>query len=232
MARTMKIPQQRAIETRQRIVDAAYQVFARRGYGQATVDEIGDEAGVSMGALYHHFSSKQDLFKAILDEHMQAEEIELSSLADASSFREMIERFVRFWLDHLKESHEHDPLFMEIFAHATREGWAQQAVQSFIERGERLLRETLHIAQTTGLVRPELDVDAAATLVYASMEGLAVLWAINADRMDLERLREPYAELLTGFFLATGDGDVNEFRQRMTALFADRESVPAPTATA
>ena len=232
MTKTMKIPQQRAIETRRRIVDAAYQVFTRRGYGLATVDEIAGEAGVSMGALYHHFSSKEDLFRAILEEHMRAEEIELSSLAEASSFREMVERFARFWLDHLKEKHELDPLFMEIFAHAARDGWARQAVQSFIERGERLLRETLRIAKAAGLARPNLDVDAAATLVYASMEGLAVLWAVDAEHMDLERMYEPYVALLTGFLVATTEGgDLEQFRDGMAALFAANEST-APSATA
>ena len=86
MAKRMKVPQQRAIETRLRIVEAAYRVFSRRGYGQATVDEIGDEAGVSMGALYHHFSSKEELFRAILDQHMREEELEFVGLLPGGSF--------------------------------------------------------------------------------------------------------------------------------------------------
>jgi AcrR family transcriptional regulator len=53
-------------------LDAALQVFARRGYREAGVDEIAAEAGYSKGALYWHFSGKEELLRALLDERIDA----------------------------------------------------------------------------------------------------------------------------------------------------------------
>lgn len=59
--------QQRSEETRAHILDAAVRRFAISGYNAATVDDICSEAGVSKGAFYHHFPSKQSIFIALLE---------------------------------------------------------------------------------------------------------------------------------------------------------------------
>ncbi len=65
------LTQRRKLETRKLILDAAYQVFAEKGYGQATIDDIIRACGVSKGALYHHFNSKEELFKALLEDRIR-----------------------------------------------------------------------------------------------------------------------------------------------------------------
>jgi AcrR family transcriptional regulator len=63
--------ERRAQETRQLILDAAYRLFARQGYGQTSVDGIIAEAGASKGAFYHHFASKEELFRALLEDRIR-----------------------------------------------------------------------------------------------------------------------------------------------------------------
>ncbi|MBE3119463.1 MAG: helix-turn-helix transcriptional regulator, partial [Candidatus Atribacteria bacterium] len=60
------MPQQRSEETRARILDAAVRRFAVAGYDAASVDDICAEAGVSKGAFYHHYPSKQAIFLALM----------------------------------------------------------------------------------------------------------------------------------------------------------------------
>src|SRR5512145_1840697 len=62
-----KIMQARSEETRQHILEAALRRFANHGYNAASVDEICTDAGVSKGAFYHHFPSKQAVFIALLE---------------------------------------------------------------------------------------------------------------------------------------------------------------------
>lgn len=57
---------------RNELLSAALRVFARRGYRQAGVDEIAEEAGYSKGALYWHFAGKEDLLLALLEERVDA----------------------------------------------------------------------------------------------------------------------------------------------------------------
>ncbi|MEU8975179.1 ScbR family autoregulator-binding transcription factor [Streptomyces monashensis] len=59
--------QERAVRTRRAVIQAAAQVFAERGYAAATIAEILDRAGVTKGALYFHFDSKEALARGVIE---------------------------------------------------------------------------------------------------------------------------------------------------------------------
>ena len=56
------------VATRERILDGALDVFARKGYHRALVDDIVRASGTSKGAVYHHFSNKEAVFVALVDD--------------------------------------------------------------------------------------------------------------------------------------------------------------------
>jgi AcrR family transcriptional regulator len=60
------MPQSRSAATRQRIVDAGVELFSTKGYGDTGLNEIVDMAGVTTGAFYYHFDSKETLAAEIL----------------------------------------------------------------------------------------------------------------------------------------------------------------------
>ena len=64
MARRTK---EEALETREQLLDAAERVFLERGVGHASLAEVADAAGVTRGAIYHHFDSKAALFEAMVE---------------------------------------------------------------------------------------------------------------------------------------------------------------------
>lgn len=69
MTRRPSVVQERARHTRARICLAAARVFEARGFAAATLGEIRDELGITNGALYFHFSSKQELAAEIVERH-------------------------------------------------------------------------------------------------------------------------------------------------------------------
>jgi AcrR family transcriptional regulator len=71
-------------EGRDELLAAALRVFARRGYRQAGVDEIAEAAGYSKGALYWHFSGKEDLLLALLEERIDAPMREMVALLESA----------------------------------------------------------------------------------------------------------------------------------------------------
>jgi len=227
------LPQQRALETRERIIDAAARAFARRGYGQATVNDIAAEAGISMGALYHHFASKEELFRAILDEHLRRELAELSGLRPAASVREVIERLVDFQVDHLQSEHQLDRLFMELWALAVREDWARGPVAGSFRFARDLLAGMLRVARDVGVVRPDLDIEAAAVLLEAVFIGISVQWAIDPEAVSPQRVRQAWADLIERFIRAGPEGDVEKLEERLAALFGQLsgEQAPSPSDT-
>src|SRR5271166_6668787 len=62
------VPQARSGATRQRILDAAIDLFSQVGYAAAGLGEIIERAGMTKGALYHHFDSKEALATAIIEQ--------------------------------------------------------------------------------------------------------------------------------------------------------------------
>jgi len=59
----------RSERCRRLVLDAALRLFARHGYGATTVRQIAEEAGVSVGAVYHHFPDKEAMFRALIEEY-------------------------------------------------------------------------------------------------------------------------------------------------------------------
>lgn len=72
--------ERRSEETRNRILAAAESCFAHSGYDGTSVAQICQEAGVSKGALYHHFDSKQAIFLELLNRWLEAMDFQLADL--------------------------------------------------------------------------------------------------------------------------------------------------------
>ena len=68
--------------TRQALLDAAAEVFANRGFGGASLDEIAEVAGYTKGAVYSNFGSKDELFLAVLQDRMRRQVELLDGLAE------------------------------------------------------------------------------------------------------------------------------------------------------
>ena len=163
---------ERRAATRRKLIDAAIAVVARRGFPAATVDQIAETAGYSVGAIYSSFGSKDDLFLAVFDEHLAWFE---RVLADAPEDLAPLERLLG----------ERDQLlvFMEFWGHAVR--------TPKIERrfAERMARMRGHVA---GLIQ------ARATALGADIgddaaERLALLALALARGIALERIADPDA---------------------------------------
>ena len=63
---------QRAERSRRFILDAALQLFSTQGFRSTSTRDIADAAGISTGALYHHFADKELIFQSLLDEYWDA----------------------------------------------------------------------------------------------------------------------------------------------------------------
>src|SRR5262249_56636165 len=73
------------LQTRERLIDAAAQVFARRGYHAATLEEVAHEAGHSTGAVYSNFNGKEDLFLALADRQITGRAEQAQAVAEAAA---------------------------------------------------------------------------------------------------------------------------------------------------
>jgi AcrR family transcriptional regulator len=97
-------PQERTAVTRDLLLRAAEQVFARVGYEKAQVEEIAVAAGFSKGALYAHFKSKEELFLALYERKTASYQAQLRQALESTPNREeKTDAFRSFYINLSKE---------------------------------------------------------------------------------------------------------------------------------
>ena len=90
----------RSAQTRERIIAAATEVFARSGFHGAKVADIAEQAGIAYGLVYHYFHNKEDILAAIFTERWAQYVTYLHEVGDMEiGFREQMRRLVHFWVE-------------------------------------------------------------------------------------------------------------------------------------
>jgi len=187
-------------EGRDELLSAALAVFARRGYRQAGVDEIAAEAGYSKGALYWHFSGKEDLLLALLEERIDAPMRELVALLEsAPPERDMSEEGARAFARRLSTQRDATLLEREYWSLAIRdpELRARYAERQAELRGAlagALEARVRHLG-APGLTMPAEDV---ARIVMSIVGGLAVDELIEPGSVRPELVGETLALVYAG----------------------------------
>ena len=148
-------------EAREELLTAALRVFAGRGYKEAGVDEIAAEAGYSKGALYWHFSGKEQLLEALIDERIDAlMRDRFALLASAPPEQDMAVEATRAFAQQLREQREAMLLEREYWSLAIRD---PELRSRYAER-QTELRDALAAAMSARarhLGTPELTMPAA-----------------------------------------------------------------------
>jgi AcrR family transcriptional regulator len=215
-----ELAERRRKETRQAILAAAYRTFAEFGYAQATIDNIAAAAAMSKGAIYHHFTSKEELFRALLADHGHEVDAMAAAFARASSFQELIQGVVAVWIDHYRSDPLFMPLALELRVQAMRAPWAREIVADFYRQLRQLIAGLLQVGKDAGVVRRDLDVDAAATVLFGVLDGACLQAAIDPTSVDLTAVEQPVADLIERYIKAEGKGDLRRGQKSMRSLLA------------
>ncbi len=183
-------------ERKAQILDAALRVFARKGFHKARMDDIAQEAGLSKGLLYWYFRSKDALIEALLTVLFEPDLRDLERLlADtARPIPERLRELARNALSTLLPYRDLMPIVYEFYALATRPGPVQKAIQTYYRRYRQLLAQLLRQGIERGELRADLDPELTALGILAQFEGLALLWIIGPEELDIERQWEAIAE--------------------------------------
>jgi len=185
---------------REELLTAAMHVFARRGYEQAGVDEIAAEAGYSKGALYWHFSGKEELLTALLDERIDAPAREMVALLESGpADRDMSVEAAGAFARRLREQREAVLLDREYWSLAIRD----PALRARYIARQTDLRRALAAALQVRMLHlgtPDLPMGAeqVARIVMTIIGGLAVDELIEPGSVDPDLLAETLAVLYSG----------------------------------
>jgi AcrR family transcriptional regulator len=185
---------------RDELLDAALRVFAERGYRHAGVDEIASAAGYSKGALYWHFSSKEDLLLTLIEERIDAPmRATVALLGSAPPERDMSVEASRSFAQRLSEQRDAVLLEREYWTLAIRDPelralYAERQAELRAALARALEARALHL----GHRRLPMPAEDAARIVMSVVGGLTVDELVEPGSVAPERLGEALALIYAG----------------------------------
>jgi AcrR family transcriptional regulator len=184
----------RSDATRATLIAVARGLFGERGYAAVGTEEIVRAAGVTRGALYHHFTDKRDLFQAVYEvvERQLVERIATSVVASASDPFQALHAGAQAFLDACE-----DPAVgrIALLDAPSVLGWEQWRAIG-LQYGFGLVQGTVQGAMDAGLIEPQ-PVGPLAHLLLGAIDEGAMLVARAQDRGETrERVGEAVTRLL------------------------------------
>lgn len=184
-------------ERRQEIVNAAWRCAARKGFSDLTIDEVCSEAGLSKGAFYGYFDSKQVLLLALLEEDASA----LDELADELEARDIrdVERIRRFTRATLERGG--DPgqvqLRADLWAGMLTDEAVRDRFSRAVARRRKRLKQWIDRAVVSGELA-ETPSNALASILLALGDGLTLHAGLDPAAFRWANIRRALDALLEG----------------------------------
>jgi len=162
-----------SISTRDRILQAAFTVLAKQGYGNTSIKDIAEQAGVAQGLVHYHYKSKQQLVLAVLEYVCAKVEAGVEGEAGALEAFEQTKAM-------LKDSRDSNSLYVDLIGIGLHDPVVGAGVRDFM-RGERA-----HVEGIARQVMTERGLDPApargiAAVVWAAIVGIMVQSLVDVD---------------------------------------------------
>lgn len=187
-----KGPTKRRPQTRARLLEAALDVFAERGFHGASIEDICDRAGFTRGAFYSNFANKDELFLALFDAHAQRVVEQLRGIdprqADGDVFATAVAAAIRPDDDQRRWY----LITSEFTLYAIRNPEAARTLADHEARLRDALAKLLGDLYAQAGYEPAVDLSDLARLVVAVTEGAQAQSYVEPDRLSPGRLESMF----------------------------------------
>jgi len=177
-----KVSESYRVERREQILAAAGRCFSRRGFHVTSMDDVIAEAGLSAGAVYGYFRSKDELILAAASRAMDLVGEVLPELARTGSPAGLLERLLSLMVE-LSERFGFDPT--RVAVQAWGESMRNPAVAAVVRDGYQAVRAHIAAAvpawQQAGLVAADADPDEVAKVLFGLVPGYIVQRQLLGD---------------------------------------------------
>jgi TetR/AcrR family fatty acid metabolism transcriptional regulator len=185
-------------DKRDRILDAATKVFAKRGFFAAQVADVAKRAGVAAGTVYLYFKSKDDILISLFERTMTA------AIADARSATRLdtadptmaLRRIARVHLARLGSDRTLAIVFQIELRQSTK--FMARLSTSSLRDYLGLLRELVADGQAKGHFRADINPTLAAKVIFGALDEMATNWILSDRDYKLEDEADAVMDLLVG----------------------------------
>jgi AcrR family transcriptional regulator len=188
--------QNRSVETRNHLIEVASQLFSKSGYDATGVAEICQAAGVSKGAFYHHFPTKQAVFMELINSYMNSIEAGFNLMRQQThDVPQVILKMAEMVGTLFQTSDIHLPIFLEFWTHANRDPQVWEATVAPYHRYQSYFAEMIQEGITQGSIKP-VDPHQAARVIVSLAVGLLMESLFNPQIKDWRLEARQSLELL------------------------------------
>lgn len=183
-------------ETRSRLLDAAAECFAREGYDATGVAGICSAAGVSKGAFYHHFPSKQAVFLALLDRWLALlDEQLLAASQPAANAAEAMRNIAGLSRLVFQSARGQLPMFLEFWTQSAHDPTVWKTTIAPYQRYREFFSLLIETGMAEGSFRP-IDPKAGGPILVALAVGVLLQGMMDPDGADWSAVLEGGVEIL------------------------------------
>lgn len=189
----------RAQATRAKLLDAAFREIARQGYEGATVDSIAERAGVSKGAFYGHFPSKDAAFEAVVREQCAARRQRLREVCEAELEQgrsAMAAGFAAGFANALEDT-DWPKFFLEHARFAERDPGAAAVHAAEYAEWADVIGDLLDRSRELGLLDFEGEARAVARVLMAVVDGFSIQAIIDPESVRRQEIAPMVAHLFS-----------------------------------
>ena len=196
--------EEKKARTRTQLIDAAATVFGRRGFVAASLDEVAEEAGLTKGAVYSNFDSKEDLFQAVIDERLNEPMRHGAEIIDSTmgTSEDHAMAGARVFVDTVEQEREVFLLSLEFNIHVARH---PKLASAFKARNREQLQRVAELISAKSDELP-LPAEQMAIAVEALSQGIALQKLADPESVPDDLLGRVYALL----FQLPPDGESTE----------------------
>lgn len=193
-----KVTEEYKQAVREKILQSAENLFARKGYHETSMDDIVKESGLSKGAIYGYFESKQDLFLALSDKRLAflLDRIQSIFLPEDSAAKKLEKALEITFSNRVEVTREVCRVNMELWVEAPRITSLQQRLNSRYETAHKFVAEIIKEGVKKGEFRQGIDPHALASVLLAAIDGLSLHWATTGQDFDWQKIKNTLSEVL------------------------------------
>jgi AcrR family transcriptional regulator len=199
-----RVSQEHLDARRRQIVDAARRCFVRNGFHATSMQDVLAEAGLSAGAVYRYFPSKDDIIAAIADDALAKMSQAAREVLDTDPpppLPDVVGRIVAT-MERLDVTQDITTVAVQVWAEALRSPALAERVAGTIKDIRGLLARVVEDYQARGLVAPDVPAETVARLLAGLVPGFAVQRALLGD-VDAEGFEAALRALLGGRITAS-----------------------------
>lgn len=187
----------------QRILDAAQACFVRSGFQGASMQQICAECGMSPGALYRYFPSKEAIVAAICEADREDELTCFAVFRDATS---AVDGLVEGAMAHIAHTHNKGSaaLFAEMRSESNRNPTIRETVDGHKLEIAEMIAPLIHGAMERGEIAPSVELQTLMAILMSVGEGIAIN-DLPSRGIPLDEIEKAIRAMLTGMLRPTGD---------------------------